>query len=251
MNNFCLKARSENGYGFLRSRLKTGLDRGKWHFLVWNRKPGGTTPPKIFGSTLSSEIVPKKSAMMRMIWRSHEIEALVQTVYPYAWASNSSLSGRLWLSNPSPPGTAKMSSAGVFDRYKVVPYIRIYLSRHAIFREAREPSCVKGFWEIIRLASQKDLTKGGKIISYPASNDKDFQHAHWEKPIDRISVEFPEKNQHSFPNNPFTVVLCSLILQRCIRNYYSLLLYSRNSNVNAPPRVKGGGGGKGTQGKFW
>ena len=113
------------------------------------------------------------------------------------------------------------------------------------FREERESSSVKGFWEIIRLASQKDLTKGGKIISYPASNDKDFQHAHWEKPIDRISVEFPQKNQHSFPNNPFTVVLCSLILQRCIRNYYSLLLYSRNSNVNAPPRVKGGGGGKG------
>ena len=93
---------------------------------------------------------------------------------------------------PPPPGTAKMSSAGVFDRYKVVPYIRIYQSRHAIFREAREPSCVKGFWEIIRLASQKDLTKGGKIISLPVSNDKDF-HAHWEKPIDRTSVEFPEK----------------------------------------------------------
>ena len=80
MNNFCLKARSENGYGFLRSRLKTGLGRGKWHFLVWNRKPGGITPPKIFGSTLPSEIVPKKSAMMRMIWRSHEDEALVQTL---------------------------------------------------------------------------------------------------------------------------------------------------------------------------
>ena len=46
---------------------------------------------------------------------------------------------------PPPPGTAKMSSAGVFDRYKVVPYIRIYLSRHSIFREAQEPSCVKGF----------------------------------------------------------------------------------------------------------
>ena len=110
------------------------------------------------------------------------------------------------------------------------------------FREERESSSVKGFWEIIRLASQKDLTKGGKIISYPASNDKDFRHAHWEKPIDRISVEFPEKKPTFIPQHPFTVVLCSLILQRCIRNYYSLLLYSRNSNVNAPPRVKGGGG---------
>ena len=32
-----------------------------------------------------------------------------------------------------PPGTAKMSSAGVFDRYKVVLYAWIYQSRHAIF----------------------------------------------------------------------------------------------------------------------
>ena len=69
------------------------------------------------------------------------------------------------------------------------------------FREERESSSVKGFWEIIRLASQKDLTKGGKIISSPVSNDKDF-HAHREKPIDRTSVEFPEKPTFIPPTTP-------------------------------------------------
>ena len=63
MNNFCLKARSENGYGFLRSRLKTGLGRGKWHFLVWNRKPGAQPHQKFSGVPF-----PLKSFQRSLPW---------------------------------------------------------------------------------------------------------------------------------------------------------------------------------------
>ena len=49
MSNFCLKARSQNGCGFQRSRLKTGVEND----IVWSQigsglgEPGGTSPPRI------------------------------------------------------------------------------------------------------------------------------------------------------------------------------------------------------------
>ena len=53
-HNFCLKARSENGYGFLRSGLQTGVE----NYIFWSEiesgfgEPGGTPPPRIPRSTL-------------------------------------------------------------------------------------------------------------------------------------------------------------------------------------------------------
>ena len=52
-HNFCLKARSENGYEFWRSGLKTGVEK----HIFWSEtgsgggEPGGTPLPRIPGST--------------------------------------------------------------------------------------------------------------------------------------------------------------------------------------------------------
>ena len=53
-NNFCLKTRSENGYEFQRSGLKTGME----NYIFWSEvgsglgEPGGTPPLRIPKSTL-------------------------------------------------------------------------------------------------------------------------------------------------------------------------------------------------------
>ena len=46
-HNFCLKARSENGYGFYRSGLKTGVENA----IFWSEIGSGTPPPRIPRST--------------------------------------------------------------------------------------------------------------------------------------------------------------------------------------------------------